>query len=395
MPAPAVAPAAVGRHQLAHPRAAGAVEDRVPDRHRHALALRPPVHAHLHVGLGEERVDQEAVADRHAFERAEVGHHHVAVEARAAQGGLAELGVLGPQPLHARAHLGQVQDLGQRPGLQRLEQQLEVLLVGPQAGARVERQAQQDVALRVEHVVEVELGGVQAVGLGQQGLEALQVGAGRLVVLVDHAGRAGGQAVAALEALGRLLVAVGQQVVVEPLAAARVVGQVGQDVLGPDLDPLVRDVLRVSGLAQRRSEIAVPVADVDRPTALQPRQNGWCIGAEVRHLGERLRIAEPAAPAVLDAFADHGHTRRQNRQRLITIHSPPDINQSNRSVGLAMVPREQGHDLGAPWHGAREHDHVGAKSRVAVVGPGCVPSGWIVNRSCSDVTLRSLYSQRL
>ena len=52
--------------------------------------------------------------------------------------------------------------------LEPADQLAEVALVGAEAGAGVEGVAEQDVVLRVEHVVDGELGGVEAVGLGEQ-----------------------------------------------------------------------------------------------------------------------------------------------------------------------------------------------------------------------------------
>ncbi len=184
------------------------------------------------------------------------------------EGGRAEGLVLLAHPGDALAHLGERQDLRDVAVAHRGQEQVEVLPQAPEPGARVEGQAHEDVPRGCGHVLLGQLRGVEAVGLREQRRVPLEGRVGRGVVLEDEAGGARGLAVAALEARGGHRLRVGQEVVVEPQPAGRVIRQVRQDVRGADCDASVRDVLgvdeldRVHRLALREEDRAGEAVEV-------------------------------------------------------------------------------------------------------------------------------------
>ena len=62
-----MATAAVLPAKPAHVRLAGAVKYAVGDVHGNELLLRPPLHAHRDIAVGEGGVDQKPVADGHTL----------------------------------------------------------------------------------------------------------------------------------------------------------------------------------------------------------------------------------------------------------------------------------------------------------------------------------------
>src|SRR6185295_14941251 len=125
-----------------------------------------------------------------------------------------------------------------------LDQPAEVLLeFGAEAGAGIDRVAQQDPALGLLDVLLAELRGVELVRRLEQLVVLLELGA--LVVVRDHASGARGHLEGALELADAVELALLGDVVVEPEAAALHVGQIDDDVLGVARDLSVLDVLRM------------------------------------------------------------------------------------------------------------------------------------------------------
>src|SRR5439155_536466 len=158
---------------------------------------------------------------------------------------------------------------------------------------RIDRVPEEDVALRTLDVAGGELCGVEAVSLVDELRQPCQrrvVGILLRVVLEDEARRGLRDAIAALEALGRLLVAVREQVMVEPLPGVRVVRQVRQDVVGADLDPLPGPLLVDGVLERARSDSQRALL---RPRAVGGKPRRGCEGV----LLLRRRAAEPRLPA--------------------------------------------------------------------------------------------------
>ena len=117
-----VAAAAVLEHQLADVGGAGAVEDRLARREHGVLLPQAPEDVHRDVALGEQRVDREAVGRVDDLLAAEVEHHQVALDRRAAQDLLlGQLGVLLVE-LDALGDVGQREDLLDGLGRARVDQ---------------------------------------------------------------------------------------------------------------------------------------------------------------------------------------------------------------------------------------------------------------------------------
>ena len=203
------------------------------------------MHAQRDVRVGEERVDEEAVAGRQALDLAQIGHDDVVdLEAVALQQ-RAKLLLLVADAVDAPPHLGLLQDFFDRQRAQPRHELAEVLLEVAEARARIDRVSEEDVAPRALDVVGRELRGVETVGLVDELGEPFERRVLFEVVLVHEARRRRSDAMAAFELRGRLLVAVGQEVMVEPLPGVRVVRKVREDVVAANLHAFVGDVLRM------------------------------------------------------------------------------------------------------------------------------------------------------
>jgi hypothetical protein len=284
-----VAAPAIGEHQLTDVRPRAAVDDRLAGREHGVLLLEAPQHVDRDVALGEHRVDREAVRGVDDLLVAEVEHHEVAVHGGAAadlRGG--PVGVLEVE-LHALGHVRQLEDLLDAQRGADVDQLHHELVVGDpelaeaaEARARIHEEVEQRPAGRLEDLLERELGGVALV----DGLHQLaDAGERRLgpEVLVDHAGgglRAGHDHVVARPALDpdRLRV-----MVVERDVHARVVGKIGGDVAGAELDLSVLHVLRVDELDVVEHAEVLEEGGAHQPVEVAARHESEALCLKLRH----------------------------------------------------------------------------------------------------------------